>query len=160
MSRGDTPSALRPAITSEREVPSGTSARVDAGILVQVGLRARNHHAVAFRKRVGLHHKRRFLDAQGQVALRDGDPGNADILSHDDRAGTLIDHDAGLALGLDADVLDPPKSMRGRAHAGARQVEPYRAGIQHDSDVSPDSPVDFTFNAGGGREIRARAMPA
>ena len=61
----------------------------------------------------------RFLNAQGQIALRNRHPRYPYILSHHDRTRTLIDHHTRLALWLDQNVLDLPKCVRRRSRAHA-----------------------------------------
>ena len=106
MSRGPTPSAFRPSTRSAARRPraarpsccpccrrSGCGARHDLG-------------GAGVGEGRGLADLRRLGDLDGEIALRDGDGGDAHIRAHHDHAGVLVDDDLGGLIGIDLDLLD------------------------------------------------------
>ena len=100
MSRGPTPSALRPSTSSCRLTPE--AARRSCFVLVvDLDVGARDDRGRAVRERRRAANLRRLGDADRQVALGDGDGADPHVLAHDDDAGLLVDDDAGDLVGLD-----------------------------------------------------------
>ena len=155
MSRGLTPSAFRPAITSESDAPPGSSARPGPGFLVDGGAGARHDDGLALGEGVRLDHHRRFLDAQRQVALADGDAVDAHVLAHDDGAGALIDDHAGLALGLDTAMFSiVPSACAGERSLVAAMSKTTVPAVDHLRDRAAVIRVDRLLDALGGGEVR------
>src|SRR3546814_15040419 len=58
-------------------------------------------------ERLRLRDLRCLGDADGQVALGDGDGADPHVLAHDDNAGSFVDDDLRDLVGRDAELLDP-----------------------------------------------------
>ena len=69
---------------------------------------------------VGLADLGRLRDADGQVALGDGDRGDAHVLAHDDHAGLLVDDHAGELVDLDPKLFDVGEQGHGVALVALR----------------------------------------
>ena len=139
MSRGDTPSAFNPAITSDSDVPSGP----------------RNHDRLTLGEGVRLHHLGFLGNPQRQVALAYGHPRNAHIAPHHDRAGPLIDDDAGAQFGLHRQILNAHDRTRGRTRPRRTDIEHNRTRIGHLGDGAAELAIDRPFDPVSRREIRA-----
>ena len=154
MSRGDTPSALSPETTSDREVPLGISASRGPSLLLDFGGGARDDHRFALGEGVRLDGDGPLLDPKRQVALRHGNPADSDIGAHHDRPRPLIDDDTCAALRLNHDVFHAGQRMGGRGSACGCNVKQHRSGIEHDRDAALERTVDGGLDPGGRGEIR------
>ena len=99
MSRAETPSAFSPATTSGSDTEFSTMARPVPGILLDRGVGARDHHGLAVGEGVGLHHQRRLLDPERQVALGHRHPADPHVGAEDDRPRALVDDHPRLGRG-------------------------------------------------------------
>ena len=152
MSRGPMPSEFktvhqllqRHAVANEREL---------VAVLLHADLGARRRHGAAARERCRLRDLRAFRDRDRQVALGDGDHGDAHVPPHDDDARALVDDDLGRLVRLDLQLLDLGEERDHVAQVLLRHRDLHGRGVERLGGRHADEVVDGGGDAFGGGEV-------
>ena len=101
--------------------------------------------------------EKRGLHFDREIPVHDGDRRDSHFLAHDDRARPLIDHDAGLAVGLDSQLLELGEEFHGSRGILLGDVDRHQRRVLGLGDLrirSAETQVHRFRNPRRGREIR------